>query len=85
MRPSSEPPYASLRLFEIGETNAVHQIAVRHVQLDRVEADAHARAWRASTNASRTVRDVVLGHLRAARASRRRTRSRDGPIVSHGS
>ena len=60
------------------------QIAVRHVQLDRVEADAQ-RALRAVDIRVAHMRDVFLGHLRAAPASSAPNGIADGPIVSHGS
>ena len=84
MRFSSEPPYWSVRLLETGDRKRMRQIAVRVVQLDRVEADPHralggideGRRARARCRPRRLARHVPV---------RRRTGSPTAPIVCHGS
>ena len=53
-RLSRSPPYASVRRLVSGDRNDGQQVAVRHVELEQVEARRAAAPRAAATNWSRT-------------------------------
>ncbi len=85
MRFSSVPPYSSVRWFDLRREEAREQVAVRHVQLDHVEARAfgHAHGARRWPRARRPCRRAPSRAARASRARRAAPRDRSSARPGH--